>query len=82
MSVVELTIAIHYVFHAPVDKYCGIWGSKRLLLETQSQNDGLPSYTSRCESEYDSFGAAQAAIAYQLDLAWQLLEISKGNESI
>ncbi|GMH12443.1 hypothetical protein Nepgr_014284 [Nepenthes gracilis] len=88
MSVVELTIAIHYVFHAPVDKILWDMGEqtyphklltgRRLLLETQSQNNGLPSYTSRCESEYDSFGAAHGCNSISAGLGMAIARDIKG----
>lgn len=66
-SVVELTIAIHYVFNAPMDKI--LWDAgqhayahkiltgRRSLFHTIKQKNGLSGFTSRFESEYDPFGA-------------------------
>jgi len=66
-SVVELTIAIHYVFNAPMDKI--LWDAgqhayahkiltgRRSLFHTIKQKNGLSGFTSRYESEYDPFGA-------------------------
>jgi len=66
-SVVELTIAIHYVFNAPMDKI--LWDAgqhayahkiltgRRSLFHTIQQKNGLSGFTSRFESEYDPFGA-------------------------
>lgn len=66
-SVVELTIAIHYVFNAPMDKI--LWDAgqhayahkiltgRRSLFHTIKQKSGLSGFTSRFESEYDPFGA-------------------------
>jgi len=66
-SVVELTIAIHYVFNAPMDKI--LWDAgqrayahkiltgRRSLFHTIKQKNGLSGFTSRYESEYDPYGA-------------------------
>ncbi|XP_006655777.1 probable 1-deoxy-D-xylulose-5-phosphate synthase, chloroplastic isoform X1 [Oryza brachyantha] len=66
-SVVELAIAIHYVFNAPMDKI--LWDAgqhtyahkiltgRRSLFHTIKQRKGLSGFTSRFESEYDPFGA-------------------------
>ncbi|KAK5811617.1 putative 1-deoxy-D-xylulose-5-phosphate synthase, chloroplastic -like protein [Gossypium arboreum] len=67
LAAVELTVALHYVFHAPVDKI--LWDAgeqtyahkiltgRRILMPTLRQKNGLSGYTSRTESEYDPFGA-------------------------
>ncbi|XP_043701334.1 probable 1-deoxy-D-xylulose-5-phosphate synthase, chloroplastic isoform X2 [Telopea speciosissima] len=67
LAVVELTVAIHHVFHAPMDKI--LWDDgeqsyahkiltgRRSLMHTLRQKNGLSASTSRSESEYDPFGA-------------------------
>ncbi|XP_042498389.1 probable 1-deoxy-D-xylulose-5-phosphate synthase, chloroplastic [Macadamia integrifolia] len=67
LAVVELTVAIHHVFHAPMDKI--LWDDgeqsyahkiltgRRSLMHTVRQKNGLSAFTSRSESEYDPFGA-------------------------
>lgn len=67
ISVVELTISLHYVFHAPVDKI--LWDAgeqtyahkiltgRRSLMHTIKQKNGISGFTSLSESEYDAFGA-------------------------
>ncbi|KAJ9183992.1 hypothetical protein P3X46_007783 [Hevea brasiliensis] len=67
LAVVELTVAIHHVFHAPVDKILWDVGEqtyahkiltgRRSLMHTLKQKNGLSGFTSRSESEYDPFGA-------------------------
>eukprot|EP00262_Sarcandra_glabra_P002541 TRINITY_DN12931_c0_g1_i1.p1 TRINITY_DN12931_c0_g1~~TRINITY_DN12931_c0_g1_i1.p1 ORF type:complete len:745 (-),score=120.44 TRINITY_DN12931_c0_g1_i1:182-2338(-) len=67
LGVVELTVAIHHVFHAPMDKILWDVGEqtyahkiltgRRALMHTLRQKNGLSGFTSRCESEYDAFGA-------------------------
>ncbi|XP_026661101.2 probable 1-deoxy-D-xylulose-5-phosphate synthase, chloroplastic isoform X2 [Phoenix dactylifera] len=67
LAVVELTVAIHHVFHAPMDKILWDIGEqtyahkiltgRRSLMHTVKRKDGLSGFTSRAESEYDAFGA-------------------------
>ncbi|KAJ1415876.1 Transketolase-like, pyrimidine-binding domain [Sesbania bispinosa] len=70
MAVVELTVAIHHVFHAPVDKILWDVGDqtyahkiltgRRSLMKTVRKKNGLSGFTSRFESEYDAFGSGMA----------------------
>ena len=67
LGVVELTVAIHYVFDTPNDKL--IWDvghqayphkiitGRRDRIRTLRQGGGLSGFTKRSESEYDPFGA-------------------------
>src|SRR5436305_3404910 len=71
LGVVELTIALHYVFDTPRDKL--IWDvghqayphkivtGRRDRIRTLRQRGGLSGFTRRAESEYDSFGAAHSS---------------------
>ena len=71
LGVVELTVALHYVFDTPKDRL--IWDvghqayphkimtGRRDLIHTLRSKDGLSGFTKRAESEYDPFGAAHAA---------------------
>src|SRR3954468_17607312 len=71
LGVVELTIALHYVFQTPKDQL--IWDvghqgyphkvltGRNAGLETIRQEDGLSGFLKRSESEYDPFGAGRAA---------------------
>ena len=71
LGVVELTVALHYLFDAPEDKI--IWDvghqvyphkiltGRRERMNTIRQGDGLSGFTKRDESEYDPFGAAHAS---------------------
>jgi len=70
LGVVELTLAMHYVFNTPDDKL--IWDvghqgyihkiltGRRESLKTIRQKDGLSGFLKRSESEYDVFGAGHA----------------------
>ena len=73
LGVVELTIALHYVFDTPRDQLVWDVGHQgyphKLLtgrnagLESLRQEDGISGFLKRSESEYDSFGAGHAATA-------------------
>ena len=71
LGVVELTIALHYVFDTPNDKL--IWDvghqtyphkiltGRKDKIRTLRQGNGLSGFTKRSESEYDPFGAAHSS---------------------
>ena len=73
LGVVELTIALHYVFETPADQLVwdvGHQGYPHKLLtgrndrmETLRQEGGVSGFLKRSESEYDAFGAGHAATA-------------------
>ena len=70
-GVVELTVALHYVFNTPKDKL--IWDvghqsyphkiltGRKSKIRTIRQGGGLSGFTKRSESEYDPFGAAHSS---------------------
>jgi 1-deoxy-D-xylulose-5-phosphate synthase len=71
LGVVELSLALHYVFNAPEDKI--IWDvghqgyihkiltGRKNELKTIRQKDGISGFLKRAESEYDVFGAGHAS---------------------
>ncbi|TAL01970.1 MAG: 1-deoxy-D-xylulose-5-phosphate synthase [Rhodospirillaceae bacterium] len=71
LGVVELTVALHYVYDTPDDRL--IWDvshqayphkvltGRRQRLRTIRKRGGLHGFTSRFESEYDAFGAAHSS---------------------
>ena len=71
LGVVELTLALHYVFNTPHDKL--IWDvghqsyphkiltGRKNRIRTLRQGKGLSGFTKRSESEYDVFGAAHSS---------------------
>ena len=71
LGVVELTVALHYVFDTPHDRL--IWDvghqcyphkiltGRRAEMETLRQGGGLSGFTKRSESAYDPFGAAHSS---------------------
>nr|AMJ39462.1 1-deoxy-D-xylulose-5-phosphate synthase 3 [Bixa orellana] len=88
LAAVELTIAIHYVFHAPVDKI--LWDAgdqtyahkiltgRRSLMHTLRQKNGLSGFTSRSESEYDPFGAGHGCNSISAGLGLAVARDIKG----
>ncbi len=71
LGVVELTVALHYVFNTPKDKL--VWDvshqcyphkiitGRRDRIKTLRKGGGLSGFTKRTESEYDPFGAAHSS---------------------
>ncbi|MGL5010754.1 MAG: 1-deoxy-D-xylulose-5-phosphate synthase N-terminal domain-containing protein, partial [Paracoccaceae bacterium] len=80
LGVVELTVAIHAVFQAPLDKL--IWDvghqcyphkiltGRRERMRTLRQGGGLSGFTKRAESEYDPFGAAHSSTSISAALGF------------
>jgi 1-deoxy-D-xylulose-5-phosphate synthase len=78
LGVVELTIALQYVFNAPKDKM--IWDvghqgyihkiltGRKNQLKTIRQKDGISGFLKRTESEYDAFGAGHATTSLSAGL--------------
>ena len=78
LGVVELTVALHYVFDTPQDKL--IWDvghqayphkiltGRRDRIRTLRQGGGLSGFTKRAESEYDAFGAAHSSTSISAGL--------------
>ena len=78
LGVVELTVALHYVFDTPKDKI--VWdvghqtyphkiitGRKRKI-HTLRKKNGLSGFTKRSESVYDPFGAAHSSTSISANL--------------
>ncbi|HKN10468.1 MAG TPA: 1-deoxy-D-xylulose-5-phosphate synthase [Pseudomonadota bacterium] len=71
LGVIELTVALHYVFDTPTDRL--IWDvghqayphkiltGRRARIRTLRQGGGLSGFTKRSESDYDPFGAAHSS---------------------
>ena len=78
LGVVELTVALHYVFDTPNDRL--IWDvghqayphkiitGRRDRIRTLRQGGGLSGFTKRAESEYDPFGAAHSSTSISAGL--------------
>ena len=78
LGVMELTVALHYVFNTPDDRI--IWDvghqayphkiltGRRDRIRTLRQGGGLSGFTKRAESEYDCFGAAHSSTSISAGL--------------
>ena len=78
LGVVELTVALHYVFNTPKDKL--VWDvghqayphkiitGRRNYIRTLRKGGGLSGFTKRTESEYDPFGAAHSSTSISATL--------------
>ncbi len=88
LGVVELTVALHYVFDTPRDKL--IWDvghqayphkiltGRRDRIRTLRQPGGLSGFTKRAESEYDSFGTAHSSTSISAALGMAVARDLKG----
>ncbi len=80
LGVVELTVALHYVFNTPEDRV--VWDvghqayphkiitGRRDRIRTIRQGGGLSGFTKRSESEYDPFGAAHSSTSISAALGF------------
>jgi 1-deoxy-D-xylulose-5-phosphate synthase len=80
LGVVELSVAIHYVFNTPDDRL--VWDvghqayphkiltGRRNRIRTLRQSGGLSGFTKRSESEYDPFGAAHSSTSISAALGF------------
>ena len=78
LGVVELTVALHYVFNTPQDKI--IWDvghqayphkiltERKSKIHTLRKKNGLSGFTKRSESIYDPFGAAHSSTSLAANL--------------
>jgi 1-deoxy-D-xylulose-5-phosphate synthase len=88
LGVVELTVALHYVFDTPTDRL--IWDvghqayphkiitGRRDRIRTLRQTGGLSGFTKRAESNYDSFGAAHSSTSISAGLGMCVARDLKG----
>ncbi len=88
LGVVELTVALHYVFDTPHDRL--IWDvghqayphkiltGRRDRIRTIRQGGGLSGFTRRSESEYDPFGAAHSSTSISSGLGMAVARDFKG----
>ncbi|TDR94475.1 1-deoxy-D-xylulose-5-phosphate synthase [Enterovirga rhinocerotis] len=88
LGVVELTVALHYVFDTPRDRV--IWDvghqayphkiltGRRDRIRTLRQGGGLSGFTKRSESEYDPFGAAHSSTSISAGLGMAVARDQQG----
>ena len=91
LGVVELTVALHYVFDTPRDLL--IWDvghqayphkiltGRRSRIRTLRQGGGLSGFTRRAESEYDAFGAAHSSTSISAGLGMAVARDLRGDEN-
>jgi 1-deoxy-D-xylulose-5-phosphate synthase len=91
LGVVELTVALHYVFDTPRDRL--IWDvghqayphkiltERRERIRTLRQGNGLSGFTKRAESEYDPFGAAHSSTSISAGLGMATARDLSGGEN-
>jgi 1-deoxy-D-xylulose-5-phosphate synthase len=90
LGVVELTVALHYVFDTPNDRV--IWDvghqayphkiitGRRDRIRTLRQGGGLSGFTKRAESDYDPFGAAHSSTSISAGLGMAVARDLKKEE--
>ncbi|MGB6229005.1 MAG: 1-deoxy-D-xylulose-5-phosphate synthase, partial [Litorimonas sp.] len=91
LGVVELTVAIHYVFDTPDDKL--IWDvghqcyphkvltGRRDRIRTLRKGGGLSGFTKRAESEYDPFGAAHSSTSISAGMGFAVARDLDGRDT-
>ena len=89
LGVVELTIALHYVFNTPND--CLIWDvghqayghkiltGRRVNFHTNRQLHGISGFPKRSESEYDAFGVGHSSTSISAALGMAIAANLKGD---
>ena len=93
LGVVELTVALHYVFDTPKDKL--VWDvshqcyphkiitGRRDRIKTLRKGGGLSGFTKRTESEYDPFGAAHSSTSISSTLGIAVAKkLSNNNNNV
>ncbi|MEN3930255.1 1-deoxy-D-xylulose-5-phosphate synthase [Microvirga sp. W0021] len=91
LGVIELTVALHYVFNTPDDRL--IWDvghqayphkiltDRRSRIRTLRQHKGLSGFTKRAESPYDPFGAAHSSTSISAGLGMAAARDLKGEQN-
>ncbi len=88
LGVVELTIALHYVFHTPEDLL--VWDvghqayghkiltGRKSIFPTNRQLNGISGFPKRSESEYDTFGVGHSSTSISAALGMAIASQLKG----
>ena len=91
LGVVELTVALHYIFDTPRDRL--VWDvghqayphkiltGRRGRIRTLRQGGGLSGFTKRSESDYDPFGAAHSSTSISSALGMAIGRDFKGEKN-
>jgi 1-deoxy-D-xylulose-5-phosphate synthase len=93
LGVIELTVALHYVFDTPRDRL--VWDvghqayphkiltGRRGRIRTLRQGGGLSGFTKRAESEYDAFGAGHSSTSISAGLGMAVArDLSHGKNNV
>jgi 1-deoxy-D-xylulose-5-phosphate synthase len=93
LGVIELTVALHYVFDTPRDRL--VWDvghqayphkiltGRRDRIRTLRQGNGLSGFTKRAESEFDPFGAAHSSTSISSALGMAVArDLSGGKNNV
>ena len=88
LGVIDLTIALHYLFNTPEDRL--VWDvghqayphkiltGRKHLMPSLRQKDGLAAFPKRCESEYDTFGVGHSSTSISAALGMAIAARLKG----
>lgn len=88
LGTVELTVALHYVYHTPNDHL--VWDvghqsyphkiltGRKHRMGTMRQKDGLAGFPKRCESPYDAFGVGHSSTSIGAALGMQVADQLQG----
>jgi 1-deoxy-D-xylulose-5-phosphate synthase len=91
LGVIELTVALHYVFDTPQDRL--VWDvghqayphkiltNRRDRIRTLRTGGGLSGFTKRAESEYDPFGAAHSSTSISAGLGMAVARDLQGKQN-
>ncbi len=91
LGVIELTVALHYVFDTPNDRL--VWDvghqayphkiltNRRDRIRTLRTGGGLSGFTKRAESEYDPFGAAHSSTSISAGLGMAVARDLQGKQN-
>ncbi|MEX6503454.1 1-deoxy-D-xylulose-5-phosphate synthase [Pseudomonas zhanjiangensis] len=89
LGVIELTVALHYVFDTPDDRL--VWDvghqayphkiltGRRERMGTLRQKDGIAAFPRRCESEYDTFGVGHSSTSISAALGMAIAARLQGS---
>ena len=93
LGVIELTVALHYVFNTPRDRL--IWDvghqayphkiltGRKNKINTLRQKDGLYGFVKRSESEYDPFGTAHSSTSISAGMGMKIAkDLNKDDANI
>ncbi|KAK6146149.1 hypothetical protein DH2020_020018 [Rehmannia glutinosa] len=91
LGVIELTVALHYIFNAPQDRILWDVGhqsyphkiltGRRHKMPTLRQTEGLSGFTKRSESEYDCFGTGHSSTTISAGLGMAVGRDIKGRNN-